>query len=269
VKLILAIIYSIFTVLALVHLFRYLRIKKVFNNRAILQVLLFVAPLVRAVLLALPTSFYIDHIQPHQWLQIFLDLFAEVLFWQVYVVLVLIWAELFHFSRNIRTHDMDNSMTIGFGVITVLVYIAVCGVTTWLAKKNEHYISVLIDEVYFLGALICMTIVCFTVYGCLLHNRMKRVPFFPVNRKKNVLNKFKNIVVIVVLCNISHVVFLYFIDTKFFDLKEDNKITIQQFRFIWGIYLLLTEFVPVLAVFVMFRKLPKKPAQYTEIMSTA
>lgn len=127
-KIVLGSLYATFTILAFIQLIRVFRARPVVNNRLMLQVLLWLAPMgmflggvtqskrlpARFVLMVIPPKVFEEHIRPMEGLQVWLDLLPEILFWQTYVALVLIWyefarnfslltcvrAELYHFARN-------------------------------------------------------------------------------------------------------------------------------------------------------------------------
>jgi len=257
IKIVLTGLYGSLSLLALIQFIRVLRVAQGVNNRVLLQFLLFFAPLVRCVLMAIPPKIYSHDIFKHKWLQVSLDLFPELLFWQSYVALVLIWAELYHFARSLKTFNIDRSMFITFCIISAFAYTCAAVFAAWMNERKYT----LLPEAFFLAFLTSAAILVFGVYGFLLYRSMKRVPFFPAVRKKKMLTKVKVIVFVVILCNILHVVYLFMVD----DVFNFDRVRPSTYVMIWAAYLTGTEFLPSLAVFILFRKPPKKKVQYVEI----
>lgn len=260
-KILLGVLYGSFSILALVQCIRVVLVKRTMNNRMMLQCLLFIAPLVRFILLVIPPDVFEQNIFPHEWLQVCLDLLPEILFWQTYVVLVLIWAELYHFARNMKDNTIERALHMVFIVVSALTYVFAICFAVWMNFKEKYSEK---PESIFLAFLQCAALFCFAVYGFLLYKRMERVPFFPVNRKYKMLRKVKLIVIAVMLCSVIHVVYLFLVD----DVFSFSNLPADVYIWMWGAYLTLTEFAPAFTIFVLFRKLPKKKLQYTEIKSS-
>jgi len=194
-----------------------------------------------------------------------MDLLPEVLFWQTFVMLVLLWVELYHFSRN-KASDPSVwskvSLLSLFFIFSSVAYTATIVSAIVMQVTNSYKMEY---ETSLLAVLSGVAVIVFVYYGYLTHNRMDRVPLFPPHRKTKRLNRLKFAVFIVVFCNFLHIAFLFLVDTTEFQKLKD-------YLWVWMFYFIVTEILPATAILFIFRKPPRfnkntRTSQFTHVPS--
>lgn len=265
-KIVLCALYGVLWVAAAIVLIFVWRARPAERCRVPLHLLLVVAPFVRFVEnLVTPHDYGIIR-QDYLWLQVILDLLPEVLFWQTFVMLVLLWVEMYHFSRN-KTTDPSVwskvSLISLFFIFSGVAYtlIIVFSIAMEVTKKYD-----MLAEASFLAVGSGVAVIVFVYYGYLTHKRMDRVPLFPPHRKTKRLNRLKFAVFMVVFCNFLHIAFLFLIDETY--IKEHMK----HYLVVWMCYFIVTEVLPASAILFIFRKPPRfnkntRTSQFTHVPS--
>jgi len=235
-----------------------------------LHFILTLAAGVRAVLMVIPIDVW-DHLEiNHFGWQVFFDILPEVLFWQTYFLLVLLWAELYHFSKNKKRENPRVPIMGVFVVVSGLAYIAGAIFIVYMKHlnkpKGDYDIS---NEAIFLSCLLFLALISFLLYGVLLHSSMQRVPLYPVHRKNRMLFKLKIMVVAVAICNVIHIAYLFLNDAVIDKMYREHKIRYGSVITIWFFYMVITEILPAIAVLFVFRKVTAKQQQYERLEASS
>eukprot|EP01113_Clastostelium_recurvatum_P047960 TRINITY_DN8636_c0_g1_i1.p1 TRINITY_DN8636_c0_g1~~TRINITY_DN8636_c0_g1_i1.p1 ORF type:complete len:222 (-),score=45.12 TRINITY_DN8636_c0_g1_i1:9-674(-) len=195
-----------------------------------------------------PKAIYNNVLIPLVWPQIILDLVPEILFWQTYVVLVLLWASMYHAARNMGGEVVQNMLNKVFIGVSAISYVSI-GIMAIVSASTHTYKTVW--EAAFLTTLSLLTVICLVVYGYLLYKRTTKLSINPETRRDTMLRKLKWVVIIMIVCNVTHTIYLICMD-----ILTDNFGTTMEFPWIWFSYLLLTEVVPGFIILALFKKVP-------------
>eukprot|EP01113_Clastostelium_recurvatum_P050389 TRINITY_DN9525_c0_g1_i1.p1 TRINITY_DN9525_c0_g1~~TRINITY_DN9525_c0_g1_i1.p1 ORF type:complete len:325 (+),score=35.47 TRINITY_DN9525_c0_g1_i1:55-975(+) len=252
-KLILQILYGALALVALVQMVRIfyatrIKLDKPISFRVTVQIFLFASVICRLVLMVIPFTFYNLYIRPIIWLQIILDLLPEVLFWATNVVLIFLWANMYHFSRNVKKQEIDITLNryLGFVMFTVVIIVILIALIC-----DANHVYNLVVEAVFLVILAAIAMLAFGIYGFLLHRRLSHVPVHPPHRKYKMLRRIRRIVILVILCNVAHATFLLITDEDLQYKRSANR------AWVWFTYFVSTEAFPAGLVLFLFRKVPR------------
>lgn len=256
IKYLLTSLYGVISILATIQFIRVKRTKPAERCRAPLHFFVIISTLVRCVEQVIPFTAYRTIRANYLWLQVLLDLFPELLFWQTFVMLVLLWVEMYTFARNkinvqVTIWTRLSLLTI-FLIASCAAYLA-AGAFAVVVSFTNHYN--LLAEAIFLTILTASAMLVFLRYGYLTHKKLDRVPLFPPHRKTKRLNKLKFTVISVVVCNIIHIIYLYVVDV--ISRSKNVHTSHSLFLWIWMFYFVITEIIPSLIILLVFRKPPR------------
>eukprot|EP01113_Clastostelium_recurvatum_P002502 TRINITY_DN11049_c0_g1_i1.p1 TRINITY_DN11049_c0_g1~~TRINITY_DN11049_c0_g1_i1.p1 ORF type:complete len:313 (+),score=52.37 TRINITY_DN11049_c0_g1_i1:135-1073(+) len=249
----LQILYGILAAIAVLQFLRLLyytsrnHVKHPLSMRIIIQVFLIASTTCRLCLMLIPYSVYKYDIRPHVALQVILDLIPESLFWSTYLVLILLWANMYHYARSGKNEQVERRLKWFLG--GVLGVLSVCIVILAVACQvlNDYN---LVAEAVFLVCLSLFIIIGFIIYGYLLHRRLSLVAV-SAHRKHKMLRRIKIIVIVIIICNTVHSVHLLITN-----LNVQYKPTALYAPWVWLSYFVWTEAVPALIIMILFRKVP-------------
>lgn len=224
-----------------------------FVMRVRLHLFLLLGCLSRTILTSLPVKFYDWLITHHQWLlQVVLDMTPEILFWLTYVLLVMLWAAMYYGTMNFTNRDeLLKKIFLAILFSCVAVVLIMGGIMQYI---NNYKI---IAEAIFLFVLSVCTVVAFLVYGSLLYLRAQKLTINATN-KNSMLQKLKWIVIVVVICDLMHSLYLVIVD-YFSAWKRPHYYIV-----IWFCYLFFTEILPAAIILFIFKKIPTQPT-YTPL----
>lgn len=282
IKYVLSSLYGVLSLAAFVILFLVWRARPAERCRVPLHFFVAMSALVRFIEQLIPFSAYCEIKLHALWLQVLLDLLPELLFWQTFVMLVLLWVEMYTFSRNKLNNTPSfwsrlSLLTIFF-ISSCVAYMFALLFALIMEAANKYN---MLAEAIFLTILTATAMTVFIRYGYLTHKKLDKVPLFPAHRKAKRLNKLKFTVISVVICNIIHIVYLYIVDV--IDKSHSVHIKGDTFLWVWMFYFIFTEITPATAILIVFRKPPRREGvrnvmrnqsqmsvnQYTPLASTS
>eukprot|EP00026_Physarum_polycephalum_P010919 Phypoly_transcript_11106.p1 GENE.Phypoly_transcript_11106~~Phypoly_transcript_11106.p1 ORF type:complete len:331 (+),score=26.01 Phypoly_transcript_11106:76-1068(+) len=258
IKYILSTLYGLLFLAAAIILFLVRRARPAERCRVPLHAFVAMSALVRLIEQLIPFSAYCNIKDHALWLQVLLDLLPELLFWQTFVMLVLLWVEMYTFSRN-KLNSNPASIWSRLSLLTIFFISScvayICSLLFSIVMQASGKYSMLAEAI-FLTILTFTAMIVFMRYGYLTHKKLDKVPLFPAHRKTKRLNKLKFTVISVVICNLVHITYLYIVDV--IDLSHDVHINGDTFLWVWMFYFIFTEIAPATAILVVFRKPPRR-----------
>jgi len=221
-----------------------------------LHIFLVLGVMSRFILFSVPNDFY-DYILVNKlWLpQVCLDLLPELIFWQTYVLLVLLWAAMYYGANNM---NKDHALQLVFVVVSISSFFAGFLIAGIMQLAHPQTFPIIVEAI-FLSVLAVGAVIAFAIFGILLYTRTKKLPLHPPTRKDSMLTKIKWIVAAITICDMTHCFFLIFVDT----IEEYNRP--KYFEFIWLVYFVMTEITPAAVILFIFKKIPEKGHPYSAL----
>eukprot|EP01113_Clastostelium_recurvatum_P029492 TRINITY_DN3559_c0_g2_i1.p1 TRINITY_DN3559_c0_g2~~TRINITY_DN3559_c0_g2_i1.p1 ORF type:complete len:360 (+),score=50.32 TRINITY_DN3559_c0_g2_i1:83-1162(+) len=257
IKLILNVVYGLLTVVSLAqvarilhHVRTYSHDKTTLSHRVLLQVLIFISVASRLTVMLIPFEIYNDYISNIIWLQIIMDMFPEIMFWSTFVVLIFLWAVMYHNSKFEQKSRSRTRMNLNWMLAAILLsaYLS-CIAIAFIYNEMQVY-KVLVEAI-FLCVIAVIAVVFFAIYGYLLHRRLSTVNV-QTQSKTKMLRRIKRVAIILITCNLLHAVFLILTDERITD-DLDGKGTAAM----WFMYFMISEATPALVLLVLFRNPPR------------
>jgi hypothetical protein len=215
---------------------------------------------VRFVLFIIPVGIY-DEIWFLPVLQMSMDLFPELLFFSTYLMLLFVWAEMYHFSKAIKESDaIVRRLWIAYAVINATVYFTGFLVALLYGRKGPLTRMNFLVEALFLSSLSVALVLAFPIYGILLFKTLSKAAISS-NRKKEMVKKLLRLLIICLLCFVTHIVYLLLVDNIFLPLFGPKDW--DGYPWIWCGYFVSTEVLPICLILNMMRRLnePKKSSR--------
>jgi len=249
-KWILEAIYAAIAVIALVQIvLAYKRYDKFKSSKPrYIYVLIFLACVVRAVLMGIPFEIYQNVISEHTTAQMILDLLPELLFFSVYYMLFIIWVEMYYFSKKNSKLD-SNFITrrMWFAFVGGNLFVYVVGLILAIVEGPIPYSFATIKiEGYFLSLLSWVILVPFCFYGYLLFKLISvPVRIMISTMKRRILRRLQGLLATCLICFIVHSIWIVILGEH---ISAIMKYFGENYIYVWFFYFVITEQLPVILI---------------------
>jgi len=216
-----------------------------------LFVLLLVQAVVRAIILCIPVEIFKNHIRHIPQLQIFLDLFASLLSFSTYMMLLLIWAEMYYFSKKIKdTGSIKWRLWVFYGLVNVAVYVVGLLMCVLLGGRGEYSHFDLMAEAIFLAVLSGFLAILFPIYGFMLFAVLRKA-VISSERKTKMVFKLQILLAVCILCFLLQSAYVVLMDWYEEKLVHWSAVA---FAIVWSGYFLITDQIPAVLILYVTQK---------------
>jgi hypothetical protein len=179
-------------------------------------------------------------------------------FFSDYLIILFLWAEIYHYAQEKEAPTIQRLQPIFFGVnIVMYVILGILYALDWILNRDHEYFPIAMAAnteqriIWIFGvAIYTFTSVGFLVYGARIYYKFSRLPTYSPKRQR-VLRKIQIITVLVSLCFIIRVVIII-LGSVIWSWSE--------YWWLDGAYFFLLEVVPLLMMLQLLHgEDPKKP----------
>jgi len=247
------IVNSIYVVITIALMLRLHQRDKNLTKAKVLYALIVLCCLTRIAIEVIPDDYYTNHVQNNSTLQMWVDILPELMFFASYFLLLIMWLEMYYLMkiREASKAVIFKRMWLLYLGIIAVEFVAGLIFSIGIGATGPYSAVNLQKEAIFLAAISFILSLAFPVGGLYLFRRLRDAPGITSLKKKNMMIPLRRLLVVVIVCSLSHMGYTLFLEVYF-----DGLIPNQVMRaVIWWLYFVVTEQLPTGLIILLLTKM--------------